>query len=90
MGNSQSWKGAISASETTSFTKLQAGFQWLTKSSWDPGQLTSAGRVTGSVSSPEETHSTPEMVLPLRTQETEWLGQTHRSWGVCAHRTPVA
>ena len=28
------------------------------------------------ISSPEETHSTPEKVLPLCTQETKWLG-----WG---------
>jgi len=38
-------RGAISAPETVSFTKLGAGSQLLTKSSWDPGQLISARRV---------------------------------------------
>ena len=45
------------------------GSQVLTKSSWDPGWLTSTRRVTL-----EEKHSTPETALPLRTQETQWLG----------------
>ena len=44
-GDSQSWKGAISAPETASSTKLRAGSQLLTESSWDPGRLTSARRV---------------------------------------------
>ena len=39
-------QGANSAPEMASSTKLQAGSQLLTKSSWDPGQLTSARRVT--------------------------------------------
>ena len=38
-------KGTISAPETASSTKLCAGSQLLTKSSWVPGRLTSAGRV---------------------------------------------
>ena len=37
--------GAISAPETASSTKLQAGSKLLTKSSWDPGVLTSTRRV---------------------------------------------
>ena len=45
-GNSQSLKAAISAPETASSAKLRAGSKLLTKSSWDPGWLTSAGRVT--------------------------------------------
>ena len=46
-GNSQSQKerGNLGP-ETASSTKLQAGSQLLTKSSWDPGRLTSARRVT--------------------------------------------
>ena len=39
-------QGANSALEMASSTKLQAGSQFLTKSSWDPGWLTSARRVT--------------------------------------------
>ena len=42
---SQSWKGANSAPEMASPTKLRAGFQLLTKTSCDSGQLTSARRV---------------------------------------------
>jgi len=38
-------QGENSAPETASSTKLRAGFQLLTKSSWDPGWLTSARRV---------------------------------------------
>ena len=44
-GSSQSQKGAILAPERASSTKLRAGSQLLTKSSWDPGQWASAGRV---------------------------------------------
>ena len=46
-GDSQSWKArGNSDPEMASSTKLQAGFQLLTKSSWDLGRLTSARRVT--------------------------------------------
>ena len=45
-GGSPSQKGANSAPEMASPSKMQAGFQLLTKSTWDPGWLTSAGRVT--------------------------------------------
>ena len=38
--------GAISAPEIASSTKLWAGSQLLTKSSWDPGWLTSTKRIT--------------------------------------------
>ena len=38
-------QGPISAPEMASSTKLQAGSQLLTKSSWDPGRLTCARRV---------------------------------------------
>ena len=37
-------RGALSAPEPASSTKLWAGSQLLTKSSWDPGRLTSARR----------------------------------------------
>ena len=39
-------RGAISAPEVASSTKVWAGYQLLTKSSWDPGQLISTKRVT--------------------------------------------
>ena len=45
VGDSHSQKEAILAPETASSTKLRAGSQLLTKSSWDPGQLTSTRRV---------------------------------------------
>ena len=38
-------RGATSAPQMASSTKLLAGSQLLTKSSWDPGQLTSARRI---------------------------------------------
>ena len=43
---SQSQKGVISAPGRASPTKLRTGFQFLTKTSWDSGRLTSTGRVT--------------------------------------------
>ena len=54
-------------------TKLRTGFQFLTKTSWDSGRLTSTKRVAARDHSPEETHSTLEMGAPIATQETEWL-----------------
>ena len=46
MGDSKSRKARGNlAPETASPTKLWAGTQLLTESSWDPGRLTSAGRV---------------------------------------------
>ena len=44
-GASQSWKGTNSAPVMASSTKLRPDFQFLTKTSWDSGQLTSARRV---------------------------------------------
>ena len=41
----------------------------------DPGRLTSTRRVTARISSPEETHGPPEMVLSRCTQEMQGLGQ---------------
>ena len=91
VGNSQSWKGAISAPETASSTKLRAGSQLLIKSPWDPGLLTSTRKVAARDQIPEETHSTPETALPLRIQETKRLGRgdkTHHTWGVCTRQAP--
>ena len=48
----------------------------LTKTSWDSGWLTSAGRVIARDQPPEDTHGTPEKALPLYTQKTE-----HQGWG---------
>jgi len=67
-GDSQSQQGAFSAPETASSTKLRAGCQLLTKFSWDGWHL--PGGSQPEISSPEETHSTPEMVLLLCAQET--------------------
>ena len=67
-------KGAISAPETASSTKMWVGSWLLTKSFWDPGKLTSAGGSLPEISSPEETHNTPETALLQRTQGTERLG----------------
>ena len=91
VGNSQSWKGAISAPETASSTKLRAGSQLLIKSPWDPGLLTSTRKVAARDQIPEETHSTPETALPLRIQETKRLGRgdkTHHTWAVCTCQAP--
>ena len=46
VGGSQSQQGAILAPEMATSTKLWAGSQLLTKSSWDCGQLTSPRKVT--------------------------------------------
>ena len=67
-------QGTISAPEMASSTKLQAGSQLLMKSSWDPGLLTSARRVVARDQTPEETHSTAEMVFSWCTQDTKGLG----------------
>ena len=45
-GANRSQKGANLAAEIASPTTLQTGFQFLTKTSWDSGQLPSTGRVT--------------------------------------------
>ena len=50
-------QGANSALEMASSTKLQAGSQFLTKSSWDPGWLTSARRVTARDQLPRGGHT---------------------------------
>ena len=47
-------QGAILAPEMASSTKLGAGSQLLTKSSWDPGQLTSTRRVAARDQLPRE------------------------------------
>ena len=70
--NSQSQKarGKLSPRDGILY-QTAAGSQLLSKSSWDPGRLTSTRRVAPEISSPEETHSTPEMALPPRTRDTE-------------------
>ena len=67
-------KGANSAPETASSSKLQAGSQLLTKSSWDPGRLVSVRKVTARDQHLRRDNSTPETVFPLCTQDTEQLG----------------
>ena len=67
-------KGTILAPEMASSTKLWAGSQLLTKSSFNPGRLTSPRMVTGRDQLPKEIHSTPETALLLCTQENKWLG----------------
>ena len=55
VGDSQSQKGAISAPEMASSTKLQAGSQLLAKTYWDSGRLTSARRVAARDQLPRRT-----------------------------------
>ena len=64
-----------------SSSKLRAGSQLLTKSSWNPGRLTSARRVAARDQLPrgDTWHSWDG--APLCTQETERLGQGR-------HKTP--
>ena len=50
-------RGKLGPREASS-TKLQAGTQSLTKTSWDSGQLTSAWKITSRDQFLEETHST--------------------------------
>ena len=64
-------RGAISATEMASSTKLWAGAQLLTMSSWDPGRLTSARRVTAWDQLPRQDIGTPEMVPSQCTRETK-------------------
>ena len=71
MSDSQSLKGVSS-------TKQQAGSQLLSKSSWDPDSGHLPGGSQTEISSPEETHDTPETVLPLHTKKTKRLGQGRR------------
>ena len=47
----------------------------LTKTSWDSGLSTSARRVEPEISSPEETHGTPEKAPRLYTHQTEQQGR---------------
>ena len=76
-GNSQQ-KSSPSAPEKASSTKRQAGSELLTKPPWDPGRLTSAGRVAARDQLPRGAHGTPEMVLLLRTRGAEHPGP--RGW----------
>ena len=57
-------RGNLGPRETSS-TKLQAGFQLLTKTCWDSGQLTSAGRVAA------------RDQLPRRDTWHTWDGRAH-------------
>ena len=67
-------QGAISAPEMASSTKLWAGSQLLTKSSWDPVRLTSARRVAAWDQLPRgDTKHTWYGTL-VAHWETEWLG----------------
>ena len=70
-GGSQSRKGANSAPEMGFSTKLQAGSQLPTKSSWDPGQMTSSGSVAAR-SAPQKRHMAH---LSQYTHKTKQLGQ---------------
>ena len=62
-------QGANSAPETASPTELRAGPQLLTKSSWDPGQLTSARRFAARGSAPQRR---------LMAKQSGWTGETVR------------
>ena len=91
--NGRQGTAPISAPETTFSTKLWAGCQLLTMSSWDPGLFTSARSVTAWDKLPRGAHSTPGTVPLGHTQETEHLGSgrcirqmTHL--GQCARQAP--
>ena len=65
----------------------------LTKASWDSDSWQPPGGLQPEISSPEETHVTPETALPLCTQETEqlgWGGDTLHcpTWGECSRQPP--
>ena len=79
-------RGAISAPEMPSSTKLWAGFQLLTKSSWDPGWLTSAGRVTARDHLPrEDTQHTWECSCCAPGKPSSWDrggDKTHHTPGI--------
>ena len=63
----------------------------LTKSSWDPGRLTSARKVTARDQLPREDTGHTCSALLLCTQETEqlgWGGDMTHTWGECAPQVP--
>ena len=66
-------QGVISAPETASSTKLWAGSQFLTMSSWDPGRLTSVRSVTGRDQLPRgETRHTWDGALMAYLELSGW------------------
>ena len=82
-------QGANSAPEMPSSTKLRAGSQLLTKSSWDRGWLTPATR-----SAPQRRHMAHLRWCSHCTHRTlnDWDrggDKTHHpTWGMCAHQAP--
>ena len=82
---SQSWKGAIVAPERHHLPNCKQA-SLLTKTSWDLDSRHPPGGSQPEISSPEETHSTPEKVSQLYTQKTKRQGQGRGyvaafSWG---------
>ena len=71
---SQSRKGAFEAPERHPMPNCKQT-SLLTKTSWDSGRSTSPEGSQPEISSPEETHGTPEKVHPLYTQKIEQLEQ---------------
>jgi len=69
-GCSQSQKAANSASEMAFPTKLQTDFWLLTKTSWDSGWLTSAGRVAARDQLPRRDTGHTREDATAATQET--------------------
>ena len=77
-------KGAISAPETSP-TKLRAGSQLLTKTSWDSGRLTSTRRVAA------RDHLPRRDTQHAWDVDSGWVGggdKMHRTWGDCAGQAP--
>ena len=76
---------AISAPEKTFSTKLWAGSQLLTTSSWDPGWLTSASKVSawGQLSKGDIQHTWEDALR----RKPRWLRCTAHL-GQCSHQAP--
>jgi len=94
-GDSQNRKGAISAPEMASSTTLWVGSQLWTKSSWDPWQLTSSGRVAARDLLPRgDTRHLRQHPRCAPRKLRGWDGggdKTHRpTWGECARQAPGA
>ena len=92
-GDSQSQKGATLAPETASSTKLRAGSQLLTKTSWDSGQLTSTGMVAARDQLPrgDTQHTCRGHAHYTPRKPSGWDGggvRRYPTWGECARQAP--
>ena len=90
MGDSRVGKqGAVLAPEMVSSTKVGAGSQFLTKSSWDPGWLTSARRVTVRDQFPMAHLRWRSCCVPRKPRGWDQGGDDALpTWGECSHQAP--